>query len=67
MPFTNVLFMSAFAESCNCDIDLMAYKVKEVYHLTLHRKNLLTPELKSNFMGDERQEEAHLLSSGIRH
>lgn len=60
MPFTNVLLISAFAELCNCDIDHMAYKAKDVYHPTLYRKILLTPELKSNFIGDERQEGAHL-------
>lgn len=38
----------------------MAYKSKGIYHLTLYRNNLLTPELKSNFTGDESQEEAHL-------
>lgn len=35
------------AELYNYDKYHMAYKSKDIYHLTLYRKNLLTPELKS--------------------
>lgn len=52
--------MSVFAKLCNCDKDHRAYKAKDVYHVTLYRKYLPAPELESNFIGAEKQEEAHL-------
>lgn len=57
MSFTNVLLCLLLQ---SCDIDHIALKARDVYHLTLYRKNSLTPEVKSNFLRDERQEEAHL-------
>lgn len=52
--------MSAFAELYNYAKDHTAYEAKDIYHLTLYRTNLLSSERKSNFAGDESQEEAPL-------
>lgn len=52
--------MAAFEELCNCDKDHMAHKVKEITIWPFIKKNFLTPGPKSNYIGDDSQEEVHL-------